>query len=154
MDTDTLNCPNRKRHIQSAAFPNCASVRAVRERAAEDMGITYRQLADELGTSISRIHNTVNGLEFYECGGPISASRRVSGRSKPAASRRLTDEQVAQARLDVANGALLGPIAIKLSIDRSALSRAVHGQTYKHITDPPPVQARGYKRRAPVGAQE
>lgn len=158
MDTDTMKClhfhSHMASHLASAIFPTCAVVRAVRERADEDADITYRQIGGEFGSSESQIHSVVTGALFRECGGPISAANRHRAKSKPAAARRLTDEQVAQARRDAANGAPLGPIAIELGIDRSALSRAVHGKTYKHIIDPPPVKARGYNRRAPVGAQE
>lgn len=125
-------------HKISREFPDCATVRAIRERGA-DKGVTFAQIAAEFNIAqISKVGNVVNGFSWRQCGGEASPPRRRG------TSGRLSGEQVAQMRRDSADGRTAISMAQAYGVSNGTVGNALHGRTYRHITEPAPIPTRRY----------
>lgn len=63
--------------------------------------------------------------------------------------RVLTPEKVTHARQRVAAGASLRSLAREMNVTRQTLAAAVHGRTWKHIQDPPPIPSKEKPKTKP-----
>ncbi|MFB8088414.1 hypothetical protein [Streptomyces sp. NPDC055992] len=122
--------------------------RVQRLRQEHRQGASVRSLASREGLSYNTVHDAVRGVTWAEWEQP----QEESDERRPGVL--LTADVVSDLRRAHAAGESLRALADESGFEYATVRAAVRGTSWRHITDPPPVPAKGRGGRHALSAEQ
>lgn len=115
-------------------------------------GETYAGLAREYGVAEATLSHAVRGVTWRDVTEEQPIPHEEPQTPAPVRRTLLTHEAVAYARTHYQRGASISVLADHFSVAETTLWNAIHGISWRSVTDPPPVPIRSRTPKMPKPA--